>query len=74
MDAVSHQTLPKAVDMSVPVAMADGKHAFEAVVTASDGRISSKGADINMASQKKDKLHDVESCGLWGMVWTVWTV
>ena len=53
--------MPKAVDMSVPVAVADGKHAFEATVTASDGRILSKGADIYIPPQKKDKLRHVES-------------
>lgn len=47
--------------MGVPVDMADGTHAVEAVVTSSDGRTLSQGASIHMAPQKKGRLHDVES-------------
>lgn len=72
MDAVSHQMLPKTVDMSVPVAMADGKHDFEAVATASDGRILSKGADIYIWRHRRRISYMMwRAGGLCGLIWTV---
>ena len=61
MDAQTHETVPKTVDMSVPVALADGTHMIEAVVTSADGRVLSKGASIHMSPQKKDMLHDMDT-------------
>ena len=61
MDARTHETVPKTVDMSVPVALADGTHIIEAVVTSADGRVLSKGASIHMSPQKKDMLHDIDT-------------
>lgn len=53
MDARSRETMPKTVGMRVPVALADGTHIVEAVVSSADGRVLSKGAGIHMSPQKK---------------------